>query len=132
MQQSHLHLKDNTFRELIRDAANSSDIGFFLIILPSQLLPGLFFHVVSFKPGSGLSEIRGRWDLPRPSRSDIGSVSLYHDALQVVDRVKGLDKQTWEDLNLNDVFTELDHTNSAIGQQVLYHILSSTLSIHVA
>ena len=70
-----------------------------------------------------MSDIRRRWGLPRPSRSDVASVSLYHDALQAADRVKGLDEQTWEDLNFNDVFEELDHTNSAIGQQVLYHIL---------
>ena len=34
-----------------------------------------------------------------------------------------IDDRTWEDLHLDAVFTVLDHTQSAIGQQALYHRL---------
>src|SRR5262249_16592556 len=42
--------------------------------------------------------------------------------------VETLDKRTWNDLLLDDVFAYLDRTQSSIGQQLLYHRLRSAPS----
>jgi hypothetical protein len=39
-----------------------------------------------------------------------------------------IDDRTWTDLGLDDVFAHLDRTESAVGQQMLYRRLRSTLS----
>jgi hypothetical protein len=39
-----------------------------------------------------------------------------------------LDDRTWSDLDLDAVFSKIDHTASTLGQQALYHRLRSTYS----
>jgi MutS domain V len=47
----------------------------------------------------------------------------YHDALPTDERAGAIDDRTWRDLDLDDVFAALDHTESEPGRQYLYHLL---------
>ena len=119
------NIRNQKIREVIREGADSSDLGFYCIVLPSLLLPIAYFHIISLKHRSRLSLLRERWGSPRESGTEIENLSFYHNARRSAQPTKHLDEQTWDDLNLTEVFRQLDHTNSAIGQQVLYHILKT-------
>ncbi|MEO7995992.1 MAG: hypothetical protein ABI852_01040 [Gemmatimonadaceae bacterium] len=59
----------------------------------------------------------------RPSRRSLES---YHQA--VAGDGASIDDRTWSDLDLDQVFTELDHTLSRPGQQYLRHLLRTPQS----
>lgn len=115
--------RNQKIRAFINDGANSSDIGFYFFVLPSMLFPVAFFYIVSLKRDSSLSLIREKWGLPRQLSGEIAKSSFYHNTYISAKPSKHLDEQTWNDLNLTEIFNQLDHTSSAIGQQMLYHIL---------
>ena len=51
-------------------------------------------------------------------------VKRLHDSLKnIYNTDKWIDEITWEDLEMNDVFLRINHTNSFIGEQILYHKL---------
>lgn len=60
---------------------------------------------------------------PRTRDVDFVRVSAYHGHLATAPRTCVLDDRTWEDLDLDAVFTALDQTTSEPGRQFLYHLL---------
>lgn len=50
-------------------------------------------------------------------------VAAFHDQLPADVRTDAIDDRVWADLNLNEVFRSLDHTESEPGRQYLYHLL---------
>ncbi len=108
---------------ILDDGANASDLGFYFVVLPGLLLPLVYFHLAALKKGDRLADIRRRWGRPRRAHVGLKSIAFYHD-LRAATRPSGrIDDQTWSDLDLDAVFRQLDHTCSAVGQQVLYDIL---------
>jgi hypothetical protein len=65
--------------------------------------------------------LRADWGQLRDRERDYPALLAFHHARK--DDGPSIDDRTWEDLHLDSVFTVLDHTNSAIGQQALYHRL---------
>jgi hypothetical protein len=73
---------------------------------------------------ASLREDWGRW---RERDRDLPAIAGYHRALVTNGMAEGaLDDRTWDDLNMDAVFTFLDRTQSVIGQQLLYHRLRAS------
>ena len=73
-----------------------------------------------------LENLRTQWGTPHRRPRNMGAIAEYHAARIASDRdspATSIDTRTWEDLDLDAVFAALDHTQSSIGQQVLYHRL---------
>ena len=68
-----------------------------------------------------LARVRAEWGRPRHRDCDFSSLVDFHRARK--DDGPSIDGRTWDDLNMDSVFTILDHTESAVGQQALYHRL---------
>ena len=67
-----------------------------------------------------LKMLRSAWgEAPNRSR-DMIAIAAYHRSRASVDAGGALDDRTWHDLNMDDVFSVLDRTESVVGQQVLY------------
>ena len=68
-----------------------------------------------------LYRLRAEWDQLRHRDCDVPSLLDFHHARK--DDGRSIDRRTWDDLHMDSVFTVLDRTGSAIGQQALYHRL---------
>ena len=70
---------------------------------------------------ASLSRHWGQW---RDGERDMAAIAAYHLSRAAIGEAEGsLDDRTWADLTMDAVFTYLDRTESAIGQQLLYHRL---------
>ena len=67
------------------------------------------------------ARVRAEWGQPRDRDCDFPSLVDFHRVRK--DDGPSIDGRTWDDLNMDSVFTILDHTESAVGQQALYHRL---------
>jgi hypothetical protein len=67
-----------------------------------------------------LTRIRRDWGKPRSDRLDVEAVADFFQSYPVD---TALDDRTWTDLLMDDVFAEIDRTESSIGQQMLYYRL---------
>jgi hypothetical protein len=68
-----------------------------------------------------LARVRAEWGRLCYRDCDLPSLVDYHRARK--DDGPSVDSRTWDDLNMDSVFTILDHTESVVGQQALYHRL---------
>jgi hypothetical protein len=85
-----------------------------LVVLAYRLLPGVRLSIWL------LRDSRGR----RGERStDVALAAAFQSLLPPERRSAALDDRTWQDLDLDQVFLSLDRTESAPGQQYLYHLL---------
>jgi hypothetical protein len=73
-----------------------------------------------------LIALRAQWGHSTDRSRDLIAIAAYHRARAASGPDRVLDDRSWEDLNMNDVFSVLDRTESAVGQQVLYARLRST------
>ena len=68
------------------------------------------------------AQLRAQWGRPNTADRDRILLASYHHALSK----PAVDDRTWQDLDLDAVFSFLDRTESVVGRQVLYHRLRST------
>ena len=93
-------------------AAFARDVG--LVYGPSQF--GLWLSTWRRRrPTAGPA-----WGAARAAERPLELIARYHRQRRGAD---ALDRQTSADLDLDRVFRRLDHTGSATGQQMLYHML---------
>jgi hypothetical protein len=100
-----------------------------LVTLASMLSVGLVAAVLAAvtwtlrrrRRSALLARLRADWGELRDRGRDYPSLVDFHHARK--DDGPSIDDRTWDDLHLDAVFTVLDHTQSAIGQQALYHRL---------
>ncbi|HMA25896.1 MAG TPA: hypothetical protein VKP00_17910, partial [Gemmatimonadaceae bacterium] len=87
-------------------------------------LPALVLLVPRLFPGAEISLwlLRDRRARRRDRPIDLRRAAAYHDQLPAEERRDAIDDRTWRDLNLDDVFVSLDHTESEPGRQFLYHL----------
>ena len=71
---------------------------------------------------------RTRGERRRVPAENMRDVAAFHDAIVNESPTDVVDARTWSDLNLADVFTTLDHTESEPGRQYLYHLLRTPQS----
>ena|SRR5688572_5790424 len=72
-----------------------------------------------------LARLRLEWGRLRDRTRDMAAIASYHVAVTADAPVDSLDRRTWDDLDLDEVFAALDRTGSSVGQQCLYHRLRS-------
>lgn len=90
----------------------SAIAGFLLLLVRRRTLPVL---------GASLAWIRAR---PRAERvPDLDIAAAYHERLPAEARGDAIDDRTWRDLDLDEVFRQVDRTASLPGSQYLYHLL---------
>lgn len=71
-----------------------------------------------------LFKLKSHWGKPKETTTyNFDLISSYHHTTINDSAFQNLSASTNQDLDLNDVFTFLDRTSSAIGQQYLYHKL---------
>jgi MutS domain V len=73
-----------------------------------------------------LMTLRAEWGRLRDRPRDLVAIAAYHRFRAASDPDRALDDRTWADLNLNEVFSVFDRTESVVGQQVLYARLRAT------
>jgi hypothetical protein len=71
---------------------------------------------------------RTRGERRRVPAENLDDVAAFHDAVISEAPTDVVDDRTWSDLNLADVFTSLDYTESEPGRQYLYHLLRTPQS----
>jgi hypothetical protein len=80
-----------------------------------------------------LAEIRAGWGRLRVRDRDLTAIAAYYRHRAAVDGPdRSLDDRTWADLNMDDLFADLDRTESVVGGQVLYaRLRSAPLGAHL-
>ncbi|RAK69462.1 MutS-related protein [Hymenobacter edaphi] len=73
---------------------------------------------------SARAALRTAWGQPKAGHRNFTLIARHHRiAAAEAGATAPLDEATWQDLNLDEVFTALDHCQSRVGQQYLYHRL---------
>jgi hypothetical protein len=70
-----------------------------------------------------LAQFREDWGKPKARARKIELIEAAHRSRAAETGTTTLDDRTWDDLDLNLVFAEIDRTESTLGQQALYHRL---------
>lgn len=64
--------------------------------------------------------------LPYHTQNRMEDIARYHHAIlesEKSDCISYVDESTWNDLEMNQIFSRINHTHSTIGEQMLYHQL---------
>lgn len=97
-----------------------------VVILATLALGWVFGRYTSGRRSTSADQIRAEWGKPLSHWRDFDAIAEYHQwRARAADRAGFLDDRTWEDLNLDLVFKEIDRTRSTIGRQALYHRIRS-------
>jgi len=72
-----------------------------------------------------LKNIRNQWGKPIDKHRNFDLISSYFKLQNDIDNDKSkiVDNKTWDDLNLNSVYSLIDRNISGVGQQYLYSLL---------
>lgn len=95
------------------------------------LLPIVLFIVIIginryfYNNKNNLQIIRKEWSDKSflPIKESVDSIDMYWLENQMNDTYKGIDATTWNDLNMNEVFTEINYTKSSVGSEYLFNQL---------
>lgn len=69
-------------------------------------------------------KIREKWATDHKEKRDFTSIKKFYNFLKAKDyKSFSIDDMTWDDLNMDQVFKKLDHTESLPGMQYLYNLL---------
>jgi hypothetical protein len=88
--------------------------------LALTMLAGVIWAMSRRHQDRVLERLRAEWGRLCYRDCDFPSLVDYHRAAAVEDG-PAMDDRTWDDLNMDSVFTIIDRTESVIGQQALYH-----------
>jgi hypothetical protein len=70
-----------------------------------------------------LNLIRELWNAPEEKNRDIERIANYHKLKTDENNPDSVDADTWDNLNMNNLFEKMDYNISCFGQQYLYHNL---------
>jgi len=73
-----------------------------------------------------IAALRAEWGCAAVRVRDMATIGAFYRGCGDREAVGSIDDRTWDDLNMNDVFSVLDRTESVVGQQVLYSRLRAT------
>ncbi|MDP4089392.1 MAG: MutS family DNA mismatch repair protein [Bacillota bacterium] len=74
-----------------------------------------------------LEEVKEQWGKTVKKKRNLGVIRRYFDVLCDDKEGPYIDDQTWDDLNMDEIYTILDRNLTTAGEQVLYDILRSPL-----
>ncbi|HOA41233.1 MAG TPA: hypothetical protein PKM10_07270 [Halanaerobiales bacterium] len=103
--------------------------GFLFIIPLYFILARSYLHYRRMK---NLFRLRQNWGQRVRRERNFNYIRLLFDKLQAEYTITTkespyIDEETWQDLNLDEVFARLDNTQSTAGETVLYHMLRNPL-----
>lgn len=70
-----------------------------------------------------LEYLRSIWGKSIEKHRNFDFISYYHDLIDKEPKEQFIDNKTWDDLNFNSIFAQIDRNITGIGQQYLYHLL---------
>ena len=73
-----------------------------------------------------VDRLRAEWGRPASRTHRLDAMAESHASRVAVTHGRSLDARTWSDLNLDEVFSAIDRTESTLGQHALYHRLRTT------
>jgi len=99
--------------------------------------PNYFFGALAALPLFGLSIflhfrigklknlrlIRQQWGKVLERKRDFDNIALYHRFCPDLPGKASVDDSTWQDLNMNELYSRIDRTLSAPGEAILYQVL---------
>lgn len=97
------------------------------VFLGSIMIIGLWLYRKYQKKKEAIKSFRNNWGDPKSKSYRWKKIRLYHDHLKSTSGYKGIDDETWDDLNFGEIYKKIDHTVSPVGQQVLFNMLHSPL-----
>jgi hypothetical protein len=71
------------------------------------------------------AELRRLWGQEISRERDMDVIAMYHASIRTDQ--SAVDQQTWQDLNMDDLFAKIDRTTGMPGRQVLYHQMRTYL-----
>jgi hypothetical protein len=75
--------------------------------------------------------LRARWGQPADRERRLETIAASHRSrMSAMPFGTSLDDRTWDDLDLDDVFAALDHSESTLGQHALYHRMRTAPVAH--
>lgn len=100
---------------------------FIAILLGSIAILSFWLYKIYRKKKKIRQRFKNNWGKPKNKTYNWGEVRNYHDYLKESSTNYQIDDDTWDDLNLADIYRKIDHTITPIGQQILYNILRSPI-----
>ncbi len=76
-----------------------------------------------FKKNNLKNKIRDQWGKEKIMNRNFNLISIYHDLIKSNTNQQYIDENTWNDLNMNSVFSKIDRNVSTVGSQFLYNLL---------
>ena len=70
-----------------------------------------------------LLELREQWANYLNIQRDFKLIGVYHNLVSQNKNIQIIDDKTWADLNMDQLFSQIDNCTSAIGRQYLYHLM---------
>ncbi|AWZ49489.1 DNA mismatch repair protein MutS [Clostridiaceae bacterium 14S0207] len=84
--------------------------------------------ITRFFDKSKIQKIKNKWGKENKQKRNFKQISGLFSKLKKYEEIDFfIDDQTFEDLNMKDIFSKIDRTNTTVGQQVLYNILRTPL-----
>lgn len=77
----------------------------------------------SFFSNKSDKKLDNEWGREIKKHRNFDLISSYHELVTNKNSHQIVDKKTWSDLDLDEVFSKLDRNITGVGQQYLYHIL---------
>lgn len=106
---------------------NTSKLYFLGFLLAIVLIYGSYYFTKKRDKQKALRIIEENWGQFIDKKRNLTIVRRYFDLLAKESKEVYLDDQTWEDLDMNEIYTILDRNLTSSGEQVLYHILRNPL-----
>jgi DNA mismatch repair ATPase MutS len=98
---------------------------FVAIVLGSTAVISFWLYKRYRKKKEIRQRFKNNWGKPKNKSHNWEKIRCYHDYLKKSSANYQIDDDTWDDLNLADIYGKIDHTVSPVGQQILYDILRS-------
>jgi len=98
-----------------------------LLLLSALLLAGLGARAYRSGRIAALTRLRAAWGTAPRRTHRLEAIAESHRSRAETEAARAfLDDRTWNDLNMDAVFTACDRTESTLGQHALYHRLRAT------
>lgn len=97
------------------------------LIASAVLILSIIYIYNKFKNIQRINFIRNNWGKEVKRKRNFDKISKYFNAITCNEKDEGkyfkIDDQTWNDLNMEEIYKLIDRTHSTPGEQVLYDIL---------
>jgi len=101
--------------------------SYLVILLASVFLIGFWLYKNWREKIDIRQKFKNNWGKAKSKFHNWDEIRCYHDYMKPHAVNYLIDDDTWDDLNLDEIFRKIDHTITPVGQQLLFHIIRSPL-----